>query len=292
MRNFFRLSNRGIFDLFQTPVSTLMTFAAITLTAFLAGMLLLLVSNLDRQLISIKGDFAYQVYWEADASMAEVKAQWKDMEGYSSLSSMKVFTPEQAMNELAKSLRNVDGIRSLRGSSTLPPTALLYFSPAPAEAEQFSRSMLAKLQALPGVASVHYDALQLELVHSWAKLSKTLFWPLLIMLLAATALLQGNTMKLSMLTRQEEIEILSLVGASDMYIRWPLAAGSAFLALCASFFALGLIQLATMLIAQALSAPPFQLTIHPLSLGLSLSLVAIITTVGILCGWFSFKPGK
>jgi cell division transport system permease protein len=60
------------------------------------------------------------------------------------------------------------------------------------------------------------------------------------------ALVVGNTMKLAQLQRREELEILSLVGASPWYIRYPLVVGGAVqgaMGGCIALTLLGLVHL-------------------------------------------------
>jgi cell division transport system permease protein len=44
---------------------------------------------------------------------------------------------------------------------------------------------------------------------------------LIVILLAASLLLIGNTIRLSIFARRREVEVMKLVGATNWFIRWP-----------------------------------------------------------------------
>jgi cell division transport system permease protein len=54
-----------------------------------------------------------------------------------------------------------------------------------------------------------------------------------------------NTIRLAVLARAEEIEIMRLVGASDAFIRWPFVFEGAFVGLLGSLVTLGVLALAS-----------------------------------------------
>lgn len=284
-----RLVGRGLKDMFRRPWSQCLTLAAVTLAAFLGGLFLLVVDNLDRELLDVKGRFAFQVYWEPTEDLTTVRKGWANLQSLPHLNSWQTFTPEQALTDLARALDGAKAVKNLQAENPIPPTALLFFSPPPEEADAFARDMLQQLQALPGVTDVHYDALQMELARSWAGFSRTLLWPLAFMLTLVVALLVGNTMKLSMLSRRDEIEILHLVGAARWYIRLPLVAGGAALGVVAGALALALLRGAQIALAAFCSAPPLNIDVQYLPPMQAAALVGVLAAVGMASGWVAVK---
>ena len=100
-----------------------------------------------------------------------------------------------------------------------------------------------------------------------------------------------NTIRLAVVARREEIEIMRLVGASDAFIRWPFIFEGAIVGLLGAALALGIL---------ALLAPPVSELMYgffrvlPLQLGtLARDVVLLVggtgVGVGVLGSWISVR---
>ncbi len=100
-----------------------------------------------------------------------------------------------------------------------------------------------------------------------------------------------NTIRLAVVARAEEIEIMRLVGASDAFIRWPFVFEGALVGLLGALITLGLLVAA----ADPLSAAMVGFfNILPLQLGSMARDTAVIVTVtgvglGVLGSWLSVR---
>jgi cell division transport system permease protein len=74
------------------------------------------------------------------------------------------------------------------------------------------------IPAKDGVFDRQEESKQIEQVTSALKIVLTVITALLI---AASLMLVGNTIRLSIYTRRREVEVMRLVGASRWFIRWP-----------------------------------------------------------------------
>ena len=100
-----------------------------------------------------------------------------------------------------------------------------------------------------------------------------------------------NTIRLAVLARAEEIEVMRLVGASDAFIRWPFVFEGAFVGLLGSLLTLGILAA----VADPLSAFMADFfRVLPLQFGsLTRDLVALVmgagVGLGILGSWLSVR---
>ncbi len=100
-----------------------------------------------------------------------------------------------------------------------------------------------------------------------------------------------NTIRLAVLARAEEIEIMRLVGASDAFIRWPFVFEGAFVGLLGALFALGLLAA----VADPISGFLVDFfRVLPLQFGsLRRDLVVLVTGagvgLGVLGSWLSIR---
>lgn len=278
-----RLTLRGLADLRRNPLAQLLTLCAVTLTAFLAGLFLLVVVNLNHELLSASGEFVFQVYWQPEAPTASVREQWRALEKLPHCREVRTYTPDQALAELGGALgENAEALRTLSKDNPLPPTAVVYFEAPEGDPETFAQETLRRLETLPGVAEVHYSALELDLAKAWVRFSHTVLWPLIALLGLIGALIVGNTLRLSLTRRRDEVEILRLVGASRWYIQFPLLIGGAAQGFTGGLLSLGMLKLVQLALADFLATPPLALAFTALPLPHSLALVAGMTLVGML----------
>ncbi len=256
-----RLVAKGIRDMWSHPWAQLFTLAGVGLTTFLAGLFVLMLFNLDKEISRHQGQVEFQVYWEHRDEPQEISAQWESIGKWEHLESMETFTSQQAMRELAAAMGRDVMPKATAGKSSLPPTALLVFR-VPESDPQWTRNLFEKLKKQPGVAEVHFNPLQMDMARSWITASQRFVWPLIGLLALAAGLLVGNTVKLAQMSRRDEIEILRLVGASRTYIRLPLICGGAALGLLGGLLGTGLLKLFQLAAQQLLVAPPLLMELH------------------------------
>lgn len=282
MSVFFQLLGQGVRDLFRSPWSLCMTIAAITLVSFLGGAFLMLVYNLDLQIGSRQGNVQFQVFWSPNATQAETKESWAKLASLDHVVNVRVFTPDQALDILGESFQGGVDLDWLKGRSPLPPTALVECVMPDADQKKWASAMVKRLQALPKVDTVSFNPLQVDMLSSWVGFTKAAFWPVSGFLLVVVALVVGNTIKLALLVRQEELEILRFVGASRSYIQFPLLVGGAFQGLLASSMALGLLKLAQHGLHDVFNVPPLWITISFFPATHALAMIGVSTLVGVL----------
>jgi cell division transport system permease protein len=100
-----------------------------------------------------------------------------------------------------------------------------------------------------------------------------------------------NTIRLAVVARAEEIEIMRLVGASDAFIRWPFVFEGALVGLLGALITLGLLAAASEPLSQAMVA---FFNVLPLQLGslardVSVLVLATGLGLGVLGSWVSVR---
>ncbi|GAB6126977.1 cell division protein FtsX [Humidesulfovibrio idahonensis] len=183
-----------------------------------------------------------------------------------------------------------DDFAWLEGENILPPTALLSFDiPAGEAPEPWMGRMYARLRGLPGVERVTYNAAQLSLATGWIALIQQAAWPALGFFALVVALVVGNTLKLMMLARRDEVEILSLVGAKPWFIRAPLFANGVVQGFVGSVLALVCLKFLQAWLRSVLDVPPLFLKVEFLPAWQCFSLVFATTCVAGLAAFVAAR---
>ena len=279
---------QGLTNLGRNKWAQFFTLSTVIFTAFMAGLFLLVLYNLQLAARSTQEGIQFQVYWDQDKPLEEVREQWKEISTWD-ISAITTFTPEEALYSLADSLSADLDIDFLTLHNPLPPTALIEFSLQDGYGEDRARQIRSKLMDLPGVQRVGFNPLQLDLARTWIRVSSGIFWPLIGLMLVITGLVVANTLKLNQMQRREEVEILALVGASSGYIQFPLLISGAVQGLVGGALSLGLLRVLHLAVEEVLYFPPLWVRIEFLPPLYILAVPAVLTLVGIFSSFLAVR---
>lgn len=288
-----RLVLQGLKDARHHPLSQLMTLGAVGLMVFLAGLFLIFLNTLDSQLAAEQGEVVIQVYWRNNTDSNVLRGQWEEISHLPGLAKWQTYTPEEALNTLAGRLQQSAGVdvTALAGKNPLPPTAIMHFMPADGDQAKWREETLRYLEKLPGVAKVQVNPLREEVARAWREISRKIMLPAICMLSGILALVVGNTVRLSLISRRTEIEILQLVGARNWYIRMPLITTGALSGLIGSLIGMALLRLVYWRL-ESLSIPPLLAEFKFLSVWQGILLVLIPIAMSIIGSWAAVRAGR
>jgi len=287
---FFRLTLRGVADLRLHPFAQILTLVAVAMVTLLTGLILVGLHTVNMELLKSRGEVEFQVYWKTAAAAEVVVKDWDTVRGMEFLADFKTFTPESALTELASTLGETGDFSWLADNNPLPYSGLASFAVPPESQEQgWAAKLLTELNSLPGVDKVNYTPFQADLAQGWTTMSQVVIWPILGFLALIVSLVVHNTIRLSLLTRMDEVEILSLVGAKPGYIRWPLLTGGCIQGALGSAAGIGLLAVVHSVIAETLNFPPFLLEIRFLPIEQLGLLAGAVTLVSVMSSWVAVK---
>lgn len=287
---FLRLTLRGLADIRLHPFAQLLTLVAVAMVTLLTGFILLGLHNVNLELLKSRGKVEFQAYWKPGLAAEEVVKDWDAIRNMEHLHDFSTFTPENALTELASTLGETGDFSWLAENNPLPYSGMISFAvPPEAQQEGWAADLLVQLKSLPGVDKVNYTPLQGDLSQGWRTMTQVVVWPILGFLALIVSLVVHNTIKLSLLTRMDEVEILSLVGAKPWYVRWPLLTGGFIQGALGSLAGIGLLTLVHSFTAEALNFPPFLIEIQFLPTDQLALLAGAVTLVSTASSWVSIK---
>ncbi|QJB55867.1 permease-like cell division protein FtsX [Pseudodesulfovibrio sp. zrk46] len=286
----FRLTGRGIADFALHPVAQLLTLVAVGMVTLLTGLILTGLHNVNLEILKSRGEVEFQMYWKADYPTEEVLKDWDKVTNMEHLDDFQTFTPENALTELASTLGETGDFSWLADNNPLPYSGLALFKvPPDAQTDGWAAKILTSLKSLPGVEKVNYTPFQADLAQGWMTVTRVIIWPILGFLALIVSLVVHNTIKLSLMTRMDEVEILSLVGARPSYIRWPLLTGGFLQGILGSGLGIGLLYAVHAASADALNFPPFLIEIQFMPLEQVALLAGCVTLVSMASSWVAVK---
>lgn len=275
--------------LFGNPLATLMTAAVIGIALALPAAFLALLQNAESLGSGWDGSARISLYLSDEVSdqrggtLSTELAQRKEIDGTRHISRAAALEEFRALSGFGEVLDALD-------SNPLP--GVIVVQPSTVQATPDSLERLASgLQGLPEVEAAVVDLQWIQRLYAIIDVVQRAVTIVAALLSLAVLLVVGNTIRLDILGRREEIVVVKLIGATDGFVRRP------FLYSGACYGALGGI-LAVLMVAIALeliSAPVQSLAqlygsdFHFAGLGadVAFSLLAGGTLLGLLGAWLA-----
>lgn len=225
------------------PFAALLTISVMALALALPLGLWQALDNIGRFSGSVQRSREISLFLKPAIATAQARDLAERLRGRSDVAGVALKTPEQGLAELRERSGLAEAIDAL-GDNPLP--SVLVVVPAGDEA-----LLAASLRTLPEVDLVQHDAQWRQRLDGWLRFGNRVAWVLAALLGAGALLVVGNTVRLDIQARREEIGVLQLLGASDGFIRRPFLYLGAWYGLAAGALAIGLLTLA----AAALQPP-------------------------------------
>jgi cell division transport system permease protein len=194
-------------------------------TVILLGVLIPIFQTTQAKSEEIRSELNIQVGLFDDATQAEIGALGTKLEAIPHVDSVAFISKAEALQTLRGELKDKSIVEQL---NTNPLPASYEVKADDAANLPGIRSAImptgpdGKPQPISPIVNNIFDrqqaSQQIEQVTSALKIVLTVMTALLI---AASLMLVGNTIRLSIYTRRREVEVMRLVGATRWFIRWP-----------------------------------------------------------------------
>lgn len=252
----------------------------------------IIVANLDRVADQLGRDVEISAYLKRGLTLAEGEALAAQAKAWAEVEVARYLPSELAMEEFKASLGE-DGVL-LEGlpPDVLPASLEITLHPHPWTGTEV-QAIGARLKGLSGVEDVRYGQEELDRVNALLSFARVGTLVLGFALCLATILIVSNTIRLTVYARRDEIDIMSLVGATNAFVRAPFVLEGAIQGLLG-----GGLAVASLVVLEnglrvglerglsyaygpiELSVVPLELYIYLLILGLVLGLVGSLLAVG------------
>jgi len=273
----------SIGELWRMPIASLLTMAVIGVSLALPATLHLLLKNSEH----LRGN------WESAAQISLFLNDSVDQKSanklisrirlYPQINGVQYITSEQALGEF----KQLSGFgEALEYIDTNPLPSLLLVTPTTQySTPEGARELLDKLQQQPEVAFGKLDITWLEKLTAIIGLIEDGVSALGVLLLLSVILVLANTIRLAILNRREEIEVLKLVGATNDFIRRPFLYTGIWYGLIGGIIAWILVSLVLIWLEDAFVTLADQLGAQIVLSGLSFSEFLILIILSSTLGW-------
>lgn len=203
---------------------TLAAIVTTVVTVILLGVLIPIFQTTQAKSDEVRGELNIQASVFDDATKAELVGLREELVAIPNVAAVTFITKNEALQELKDSLgaEKASELTSALNTNPLPAS----FKIVPDDAANLDGIIAAvetgKEQYFSPIVSDVFDRTQaseeIEEVTSALKIVLSVITALLVI---ASLMLVGNTIRLSIFTRRREVEVMRLVGATRWFIRWP-----------------------------------------------------------------------
>ncbi len=206
-------------QLWRQPLATVMTVTVIGIAIALPAGLYVLLQNINT--VSQQWDESDQISLFLDDSLSDFQTKELSLElqTWPEITSIDYQSAQQSLDEF-KELSGLDNLLDALPKNPLPAVIIVYPSEKTSSASAIS-DLLDKLKSIPQVAQAQLDMEWLQRLQSITQTIHRGITILGILLSLSVLLIIGNTIRLAILSRQSEIRVMKLVGATDRFVRRP-----------------------------------------------------------------------
>lgn len=271
-----------------TPIQSLMTWLVIAIAVALPAALFVVFSNLQQIGYSWQDSSQISAYLKPGASDIQAQELRLRVSQRAGVAQVNYISPAEALVEFKRGSGLGDLVDQLKEN---PLPGLILVKPKADQTPDQLATLQQSIATEPLVADVQLDLLWLKRLHQFIGIAERFVSALAVLLALGVLLVIGNTIRMAIEARRDEILVVKLVGATDAYVRRPFL-------YTGLWYGVGGGILAALLLSAGfwwLSAPVAQLAdlyqsqfrLQGLGLIESLQLVLIAGLTGLIGAWIA-----
>ncbi|EIJ42270.1 cell division protein [Beggiatoa alba B18LD] len=280
-------------QLARSPFASLMTAAVLGIALALPTGLYLLLENARHISQAWGGTAQISLFLKSDVDDTRAQTLAEEIYQKEGVQNLRFISRVEALNEYKELSGFADAINAL-DSNPLPAVIVIQTTSQAVNKAGLptgDETLLNELRALPEVELAQYDMQWLNRLFAMMAVVQRGVWILGGLLALTVLLVIGNTIRLSIDNRRDEIEINKLFGATDAFIRRPFLYGGFWYGLAGGIIAWLLVTVAFVFLQSpvnsliALYHSEFQLITLDILTTLKLLLISIL--LGLMGAWLA-----
>jgi len=232
IRNFFRHVLDSLKNLRRNGWMTIAAISSVTITLSLVGIFLSVILNTANVATDIENNVRINAYikldrHDNDKTYADPKDKTKQVENKKyhqvydeikdipDVEKISYSSKEDQLTQLTKTLGK--SWETFQGDANPLYDVYIVEVKSPDDVKKVAK----EIDGLDGIEKAEYGGSDTEKIFNLAKTVRTWGFAGALLLLVIAVFLISNTIRITILSRSREIQIMSLVGAKKGYIRWP-----------------------------------------------------------------------
>ena len=217
IRTLRRHVREGVKNLGRNGWMSFASISAVTITLLILGVFLILAMNVNYFAQSVEKQVEIRVFLDVLATPENVKQVEENIKAIPEVSTVAFIPKDEGLKQFKESLGEKAYLfEGLEEENPLPDAFVVKTK----DPKQTSAAAV-KIKNLQYVESLNYGEGTVEKLFAWTGALRNVGIVFIAGLGFTAMFLIANTIKLTIVARRREIEIMKLVGATNWFIRWP-----------------------------------------------------------------------
>lgn len=263
----------------RAPLMSALGVATIAFSLFSLGLFGLVALNIRDALARVEARVEVRAFFADSVPAPAVAAAAAAVRAYPEVAGVAIVTPQAA---LVRARRELGEFRDVFDAAVLPASLEVRLAPGSRGAEAAERVAL-RARTLPGVDDVRYGEEWVEKLAALRAVAAAAGAALGAAFALAALIIVGATIRIAVLARSREIQLMRLVGATDGFVRLPFLVEGAIAGLLGGGLALVLTRVAQQVVSRVVVRVEFLppgLVALGIAGGAALGLVGSLVSVG------------
>ncbi len=231
----------ALVNLWRNRFMNLLASATIAVSLLLVGIFLLLAHNLSRIVADLGSQVTLSVYLAAEASAEEREAILAALRAGPEADSFEYVSPEKALEKFRKLFPALREVPDALEENPFPASVEIRMARGHRDPDSVRR-LAEEMERLPGVEDTAFDLPWVSRLRDVVTMARAAGYSLGGVVGLAAILTIASVIRLTIYSRQQEIEILRLVGATRTFILAPFLLESSLMGALGGGLALAALQ--------------------------------------------------
>lgn len=234
------LFRRAFSDFRQNFCPQIITTMVVSLSILIFAFFILLYVNLQHFVDRFGAELGLVVFLTEDTPKDRIPSLYQKLTGLSEVEKVTYISSEEAFGRLEKFLKDEKEVLEGVDPQFLPPSFEIQINRAVFQLKRI-KQLAGEIDKWPEVSKVQFGREWIDRLYVFSGLVRTIVSITGILLLFTAAFVVSNTIKLTVYSRLKELEIMRLVGATNMFIQGPFLVEAFLQGLLGSSLAIGIV---------------------------------------------------
>lgn len=215
IRTFFRHLLESIKSLKRNGWMTIASISAVTITLTLVGVFMAIIMNATKLAEDIEGNVDVSVFVDIGTNEKDMKTLEKELNELEHVNKVEFSSKDQELKKIQDQMGDSWSLFEGDGNPLYDVYVVTTTQPS------YTKEVSEEAAKLKNVFRSDYGGTSSDRIFDIAAAVRTWGLAAAALLLFVAMFLISNTIRITIISRQREIQIMRLVGAKNGYIRWP-----------------------------------------------------------------------